>query len=87
MEENQQSFRLEFSEEQQSFHMAYLDEKENTNGYVTIFNTCTEYEKNILKAYLLKNKSKSLSISSEHRIALTDVFEAVNDLRAKFKKV
>lgn len=73
MEFQEQKYRLEYSEQQQSFHMAFFEDPKNTNGYVTVIPSCTEMEKDTLKAYLLKNKSNSMSISPEHRITLKDV--------------
>lgn len=80
-------YRLEFSENQQSFHMAYLEDIPNTNGYITILDQCTEHEKELFKAYVLKDKSDCMSISPERKITLEEVRKAAQEFKEKFKEI
>lgn len=48
----EKTFRLEFSEEQQCFHLDDMDHEENTSGYVTIKDNCTESEHEIFMCFL-----------------------------------
>lgn len=46
------TYRLEFSEKQQLFHLDNRTHKENTNGWITICEHCTDSEFEIFQAYL-----------------------------------
>ena len=54
----QKLFRLEFNEKQQNFHLDNGTHKENTYGWVTITEYCTDLEFKILESYVRIKKNK-----------------------------
>jgi hypothetical protein len=58
----QKLFRLEFNEKQQNFHLDNGTHKENTYGWVTITEYCTDLEFKILESYVNRTKKNKLSV-------------------------
>ena len=58
----QRLFRLEFNEKQQNFHLDNGTHKENTYGWVTITEYCTDLEFKILESYVNRIKKNKLSV-------------------------
>jgi len=58
----QKLFRLEFNEKQQNFHLDNGTHKENTYGWVTITEYCTDLEFKILESYVNRIKKNKLSV-------------------------
>jgi len=61
----EQLFRLEYNEKQQAFHHAYPHQtwvRENTHGWYTITDFCSDEEFHIFEAYVnrVKKRKKSL---------------------------
>lgn len=54
-------YRLEFNEKQQHFHMDNYTHIENTHGWFTIFEHCTDTEFEIYESYVNRIKQKSLT--------------------------
>lgn len=57
----EKTYRLEFSEKQQCFHLGDVNHKENTNGYVTIKDNCTESEHEIFMCFLYEYRKQKLT--------------------------
>lgn len=45
-------FTLEFSEKQNVFHHNYGEQKENTNGFITIYENCSDLESIMFQQFL-----------------------------------
>ncbi len=56
-----QLYRLEFNEQQQKFHLNNYIHEENTHGWFTIFEYCTDLELRIYEAYVKRIKKKKLT--------------------------
>jgi hypothetical protein len=54
-------YRLEFNENQQEFHFDDHKREENTHGWFTIFEYCTELEFEIYHAYVNRIPQKKLT--------------------------
>ncbi len=54
-------YRLEFNEDQQAFHLDNFTHAENENGWVTIFNFCTDLEFKIYESYVNRIKQDKLT--------------------------
>ena len=75
-------YRLEFSEKQQCFHMEINStENENTNGYITVLNPCTNRQKNIFKAFLYRNEKNGLNGERKIKYKEVDVLKDAEELR------
>lgn len=80
-------YRLEFSEEQQNFHLAVHDDPgENTNGYYTILNNCSELQKDVFKAFLWRNEEEGVD-GEKKRYSLEEVREAAKELLGFLKNL
>ena len=55
------TYRLEFNEKQQRFHLDNFTHTENTNGWVTIFDHCTDLEFRIYESYVNRIKKEKLT--------------------------
>jgi hypothetical protein len=47
-----ETYRLEFNEKQQSFHLDNFTHEENTHGWFTIFEHCTDLEFKIYESFV-----------------------------------
>ena len=54
--------RLEFNEEHQQFHLDNFNSEEGTNGWVTIFDYCTDFEYQVFEAFINRVPNKKLTI-------------------------
>ena len=54
-------YRLEFNESQQNFHMDDNRAKENTFGWFTVMDNCTDLEFYIFESYVNRVKQKRLT--------------------------
>lgn len=65
MEKTYFTYRLEFNEKQQCFHLENEGKKcmaaENTHGWITITDHCTDDEFHILEAYVNRIKKRKLT--------------------------
>lgn len=65
MEKFEFTYRLEFNEKQQGFHLENEHKdfmaKENTHGWITITDHCTDNEFHILEAYVNRIKKRKLT--------------------------
>ena len=87
-EELNPEYRLEFSEEQQCFHMELLTiDNENTNGYMTVMNPCSEFQKNILKSFLYRNEENGINGPYKVKYRIVDVLEAVDEIKGLIKNL
>ena len=48
----ERTYRLEFNEKQQAFHLDNYSHQENTFGWITVFDHCTDVEFKIFECYL-----------------------------------
>jgi hypothetical protein len=55
------TYRLEFNEKQQHFHLDNYTHEQNTNGWFTITENCTDFEFKIFKAYVNRIKKGKLT--------------------------
>ena len=55
------TYRLEFNEQQQMFHLDNYSHEENTHGWFTIFEYCTDLEFWIYESYVNRIKKKKLT--------------------------
>jgi hypothetical protein len=58
-------FRLEFNEESQALHHNRGDVEPETNGYITVAESCSISEYYILKCYLLSRFGKELMTTDD----------------------
>lgn len=58
----EQTYRLEFNFNQQGFHLDRGSHEENTHGWVTIIEHCTDQEFKILEAYIARKKKEKLTV-------------------------
>jgi hypothetical protein len=58
----ERTFRLEFNEKKQKFHLDNYTHEENTNGFVTIIESCTDLEYRIFESYINKVKKRKLTV-------------------------
>lgn len=56
------TYRLEFNEQKQKFHLDNYRNRENTHGWVTIFEHCTDFEFQFFESYVNRIKKKKLTI-------------------------
>jgi hypothetical protein len=57
------NYRLEFNEKKQKFHLDRYTHEENTHGWVTIFEHCTDLEFRIYESYVNRVYKKKLTIA------------------------
>lgn len=57
------TYRLEFNEKQQAFHMDNYTHDENTHGWFTIFDHCTDLECRFYESYVNRIPKKELTKS------------------------
>ena len=55
------TYRLEFNETQQNFHMDSYTHQENTHGWFTIFEHCTDLEMRFYEAYVNRIPKKKFT--------------------------
>jgi len=55
------SYRLEFNEKQQKFHLDNYTHSENSFGWVTIIENCTDKEFEIFESFINKSNKKSFT--------------------------
>lgn len=48
----EKTYRLEFNEKQQHFHLDSYTHKENTNGWFTVFEHCTDLDFKIFESFI-----------------------------------
>jgi hypothetical protein len=53
-------YRLEFKESSQSFHLENYIHKENTHGWVTILDECSDYQFHLIESYVNRIPNKHL---------------------------
>jgi hypothetical protein len=58
----ERTYRLEFNEKQQHFRLDNYSQPENTFGYVTIFEHCSDFEWKVLKLYIQSKGDQKLTI-------------------------
>lgn len=54
-------YRLEFNEKQQKFHLDNKTHKENTHGWITISENCTDLEFKIFECFVNRTKKSKLT--------------------------
>lgn len=57
----ERTYRLEFNEKQQYFHLDNFTHEENTHGWFTIFEHCTDFELKVYQAYVYRIPKKKLT--------------------------
>jgi len=57
----EKTYRLEFNEKQQKFHLDNFTHKENTHGWFTIFEHCTDLEFKVYEAFVNRILQKKLT--------------------------
>jgi hypothetical protein len=57
----ERTYRLEFNEKQQNFHLDRGSHEENTHGWFTIFEHCTDLEFKVYEAYVNRKPLKKLT--------------------------
>lgn len=57
----EETYRLEFNEKQQFFHLDSYTHKENTHGWFTIFEHCTDFEFRIYLSFVNRVKKEKLT--------------------------
>ena len=57
----EKTYRLEFNEKQQNFHLDNFTHKEETHGWFTIFEHCTDSEFKVYEAFVNRIKNKKLT--------------------------
>lgn len=62
MTKQQRTYRLEFSEAQQHFHLDNYSHIENTHGWVTIVEKCTDDEFKMIEAYVNRTSREKLTV-------------------------
>lgn len=62
----ERTFRLEFNEKQQHFHLDNFTHKANTHGWVTIMDSCTDFEFHVFEAYV--NRKKKMVLTQKYLV-------------------
>jgi hypothetical protein len=57
----ERTYRLEFSENQQKFHLDNYTHIQNSNGYITIFDCCTDNEFKAFESFVNRIYKKKLT--------------------------
>jgi hypothetical protein len=57
----EKTYRLEFNEKQQNFHLDNFTHEEETHGWFTIFEHCTDLEFKIYESYVNRVPKKKLT--------------------------
>jgi hypothetical protein len=78
--EKQMIYRLEFNEKYQKFHLSYnKGTEENTNGWFTIFDNCTDLEFRIYESYV--NRVPKRKITKNYLLkSANEVKRLINNL-------
>ena len=54
-------YKLEFNEEQQQFHNNYGQFEENTNGFFTVIDSCSDLKFHVFESYIKRNRQEKLT--------------------------
>lgn len=76
---NEKLFRLEFKEEKQQFHLDNYTHEENTNGWYTIAEYCSDWEFKVFKEFL-KTKRQEKFTNKELLEYKTEVAQFIQNL-------
>jgi hypothetical protein len=57
----ERTYRLEFNETQQMFHLDNFTHEENTHGWITVFEHCTDSEFKFYEAFVNRKLMKKLT--------------------------
>ena len=70
----EKNYRLEFNQEQQHFRLDNYTHEEYTNGWITVFEFCTDLEFKFLKSYI--------EVHAKGKLTENDVLGLSNQARA-----
>lgn len=72
-------FILEFNEDQQGFHHNYYKRPENTFGWITICEHCSDLESIVFESFL--NRTKEKTFTKEHVVkSFNECKQFINNL-------
>ena len=74
-----ESYRLEFSEEQQWLRLDNYSQKENTDGFLTIKEKCSDLEFKIFEAFLTRTDGLNIK-DSKIKYRNVDLLEAIQEI-------
>ena len=83
-------FRLEFNEKQQAFHHHYPHQthvKENSYGWKTIIENCSDDEFHILEAYLSRNVPHHRSMAKKERYSIEYILKSLSELQSFYSNL
>ena len=77
----EKTYRLSFNENQQTLHLDNFTQEEGTQGWVTIFEYCTELEFKVFEAYVNRvpkelTKEYLLECGAEVKVFMKNILEA-----------
>ena len=75
------NYRLSFNENQQTLHLDNFTQEERTQGWVTIFENCTELEFKVFEAYVNRvpkelTKKYLLQCAADVKVFMKNILEA-----------
>ena len=74
-----ENYRLEFSEEQQWLRLDNYSHEPNTEGFITIKESCSQIEYNVFEAFLTKTNGLTIE-NSNIKYRSGDILEAQQEL-------
>lgn len=83
----QNKYRLEFSEDQQWLRMDNYSYPANTNGFITIKDSCTDNECDIFECFLYRNEKYGVLGDKEVKYRNADVLAALQELDGFLKNL
>ena len=48
----ERTYRLEFNQQKQHFHLDNYSHPENTHGYITVYEACTDFEFKVFEVFI-----------------------------------
>tara|TARA_R110002051_G_C8412427_1_gene450378 strand:+ start:150 stop:428 length:279 start_codon:yes stop_codon:yes gene_type:complete len=80
------NYRLEFSEQQQWLRLDNYTHKENTDGFLTIKEECSDLEFKIFEAFLTRTDGLNIN-DSEIKYRNVDLLEAIEEITIFIKSL